>query len=128
MITVLVVDDEFSIALLAATILEDEGYRVFTAANGRQALERIAENRPSLIVSDFMMPVMDGAALGRIVRDTPEYRDIAIIMSSGLPEASVREKFSEFDAFLRKPFFESALLEAVAQALEDRASARPQAP
>jgi len=115
--TVLVVDDEFSIALLLEAVLEDEGFRVITAANGRQALERMAEIRPNLIISDFMMPLMDGAAFGRAVRSDPAHLQTPIIMTSGLPESTIRERFEGHDAFLRKPFFEPALLKAVADAL-----------
>src|SRR5687768_16807980 len=55
---VLVVDDEVGIATLLEDVLQDEGHRVLTASNGRQALERIATEKPDLILSDFMMPVM----------------------------------------------------------------------
>lgn len=115
--TVLVVDDEFSIALLLASVLEDEGFRVITAANGRQGLEKLAETRADLIISDFMMPIMDGAAFGRALRAHAEFGDIPIIITTGLPEAAVRERFDAFDGFLRKPFFEPALLQAVAAVL-----------
>ncbi|WP_046865546.1 response regulator [Microvirga massiliensis] len=118
--TVLVVDDEFSIALLLAAVLEDEGYRVITAANGRQALERMAETKPDLIISDFMMPIMDGAALGRAVRAHPTYRNIPMIMTSGLPENAIHEQFDGYSAYLRKPFFEPALLKVLSEVLGRR--------
>lgn len=117
--TVLVVDDEFGIALLLASMLEDEGYRVFTAANGRQGLERVHENRPDLIISDLMMPVMDGAAMARELHANQALSAIPIIMMSGLPEATVRERFDAYAKFMRKPFFEPALLDAVSEVLGD---------
>jgi two-component system response regulator VicR len=62
--TILVVEDEFAIAELLEMALVDVGYEVVTAANGRQALERIEEGtRPDLIITDFMMPVLNGAGL-----------------------------------------------------------------
>jgi len=67
--TILVVDDELANAEVLSLILEEEGYRVFCASNGRQGLERVAELRPQLVVLDFMMPVMDGAAMGRALRE-----------------------------------------------------------
>jgi CheY-like chemotaxis protein len=115
--TILVVDDEFGIALMLASTLEDEGYRVFTAANGRQGLERLAENRPDLIISDLMMPVMDGAAMSLALRENPDFRHIPIVMMSGLPEATVRERFDGYAAYMRKPFFEPVLLKTVAEVL-----------
>jgi CheY-like chemotaxis protein len=111
--TVLVVDDEFGTVEVLVAALEDEGYRVLTAANGRRALERIGENKPDLIVSDFMMPLMDGAALVRALHSDPEYRDIPVIMMSAAPEAALRRHMGGYEAFLRKPFRVPALLELI---------------
>ncbi|HSK41532.1 MAG TPA: response regulator [Arenibaculum sp.] len=116
--TILIIEDEFGIALLLATVLEDEGYRVFMAANGRQGLERLEECRPDLVISDLMMPTMDGATMARTMRADPAYRNIPIIMMSALPEAAVREKFDGYDAFLSKPFLEPILLKTVAGLLD----------
>jgi len=60
MATILVVDDEYLIADILAYALEDEGFMVVTAGNGKKALEVLERERPSLIITDFMMPVMDG--------------------------------------------------------------------
>jgi CheY-like chemotaxis protein len=57
---ILVVEDDDAIRALVAEILEDDGYRVREAANGLEALERLREKQPDLIVLDLMMPVMDG--------------------------------------------------------------------
>jgi CheY-like chemotaxis protein len=69
--TALIVEDEFVIADLLEMALTDEGYRVVTAANGRQGLERLAEGPPpDLVISDFMMPVLDGAGLVQAMRQS----------------------------------------------------------
>ena len=60
--TVLVVEDEWVIAEVLAVTLADAGYHVITAANGKQALANLAETRPDVIVSDTMMPILDGPA------------------------------------------------------------------
>ena len=65
---ILVVDDDPSILALVAEILRDEGYEVATARNGAEALERVAETVPAVLVTDLMMPVMDGSALVRAWR------------------------------------------------------------
>jgi CheY-like chemotaxis protein len=122
--TVLVVDDEFGTVEVLVAALEDEGYRVLTAANGRRALERIEENKPDLIVSDFMMPLMDGAALVQALHSNPEYRDIPVIMMSAAPEAALRRRMDGYEAFLRKPFRVPALLELIA-AIFSREPATP---
>ena len=108
--TVLIVDDEFGNVDVLEAALMDEGYRVIVAMNGRRALERLAEIRPDLVISDFMMPLMDGAALGTAMRNDEAYRTIAIIMMSSVPERAVRESFDAYDAFIRKPFLLSELM------------------
>lgn len=115
--TVLVVDDEFGIADVLVTVLEDEGYRVFSAANGRQGLDRLAEIRPDLIVVDFMMPLMDGPALGRAIREDRTLAGVPIVMMSAVPETALRERFDGYDAFLRKPFHIADFVSLVAEML-----------
>src|SRR5947207_6597901 len=92
MATVLIVEDEFAIADLLEMALSDEGHQVLTAANGRQGLERLAEGpSPDLVISDYMMPILDGPGLLRAMRDIEGQRDIPCIVMSSMPEASVRE-------------------------------------
>ena len=119
MATVLIVEDEFFIAALLEMVLTDEGYRVLTAANGRQGLERLAEGpRPDLVISDYMMPVLDGAGLLRAMRENEAHRDIPYIVMSSMPEANVRERIDGYAAFVRKPFNLDAMVHLVARILE----------
>jgi len=104
MATILVVDDEFGIGELLEALLQDDGHRVLTAMNGRHALERMAEAKPDLVISDLMMPVMDGGALLRAMRDTAEFRETPFMLMCALPESSVTDRIEGYDAFLRKPF------------------------
>lgn len=117
--TVLVVDDEFGTVEVLLAALEDTGYRVLTAANGRRGLEQIAENKPDLVISDFMMPLMDGAAMVTAMRADLSLRDIPVIMMSAAPEAALRKRLDGYEAFLRKPFRISALLDAIRSVFED---------
>jgi CheY-like chemotaxis protein len=117
--TILVVDDEFGNAEVLGLILEEEGYRVFCAANGRDGLERAKDVAPDLIVVDFMMPIMNGAELGRLVRESPKLSHVKILLHSGLSEAVVREKFDGYDAFLRKPYNVDMALRLIAELLGD---------
>jgi len=123
--TVLVVDDEFGTVEVLVAALEDAGYRVLTAANGRRALERLEENKPDLVVSDFMMPLMDGAALVEAIRSNPQFRDIPVIMMSAAPETALRKQVDGYEAFLRKPFRVPALLELIASLLNPPRSSSP---
>jgi CheY-like chemotaxis protein len=104
MATILVVDDEFGIGELLEALLQDDGHRVLTAMNGRHALEKIAEAKPDLVISDLMMPVMDGAALLRALRENAELKDLPFMLMCALPESSITDRVSGYDAFLRKPF------------------------
>lgn len=123
MATVLIVDDEFAVADVLEMALADEGYRVLTAANGRQGLQRLAEGpRPDLVITDHMMPVLDGAGMLRAMRTAEAHRDIPCIVMSAVPEANVRERFDGYAAFLRKPFRIAAVVQLVAVVL---GSARP---
>src|SRR4051794_9444014 len=104
MATVLVVEDEFGIADLIEAVLEDEGHRILMAANGRQGLEMLAQERPDLVFLDYMMPVMDGAGLLRGMAANSSLCDIPIVMMSSLPEAMVAERCVGYTVFMRKPF------------------------
>ncbi len=116
--TILVVEDEFGIADVLQSVLEDEGHRVFLAGNGRRGLERLAEVKPDLVVLDFMMPLMNGAAMGRAMREDPAWASVPILMMSAVSEAAVRERFDGYTAFLRKPFRIPPFLELVADLLD----------
>jgi CheY-like chemotaxis protein len=116
--TVLIVEDEFAIADLLEMALTDEGHRVLHAANGRQGLERLAEGPPpDLVISDYMMPILDGAGLLQAMRDAEAQRDIPCIVMSSMPEANVRERVLGYAAFVRKPFQLAAVVQLVARVL-----------
>src|SRR4051812_16439335 len=111
--TVLVVDDEYGIVEVVILALEDEGYRVIAAADGQQGLERLAETRPDLVLLDFMMPRLDGPTLAKAMRANPAHGKIPIVIMSAVGEAVVRERFSGYTAFLRKPFRVRAMLDLI---------------
>jgi CheY-like chemotaxis protein len=115
--TILVVDDELGATEVVTAALEDEGYRVLSAANGRHGLEKLAEGQVDLAVIDFMMPLLDGAALGRAMKADPAFQQIPIIMMSAVGESFVRERFEGYNAFLRKPFRISVLIDTVRRVL-----------
>ncbi|MBL8269909.1 response regulator [Steroidobacter sp.] len=115
--TVLVVDDEFGVAEVLQSILEDEGYRVATAINGKQALARLTELTPDLIMLDYMMPILDGTQTLAAIRKHPTLARVPVIMMSSLEEAAVRETCTDYNSFMRKPFRAAAVLKTVAQLL-----------
>ena len=102
--SVLVIDDEFGVAELIDAVLTDEGYRVLTASNGRQGLEVLATEPLGLVFLDYMMPVMDGAAMLESMINNPSLRGIPVVMMSSMPEATVAARCPGYTAFMRKPF------------------------
>ena len=102
--TVLVIDDEFGIADLIDAVLTDEGHRVLAAVNGRQGLEMLAKEHPDLVFLDYMMPIMDGAAVLRGIADDPSLHGIPVVVMSSIPEPTVAERCSGYASFMRKPF------------------------
>ncbi len=123
MAIVLIVDDEFGIANLLEAVLEDEGHRPVLASNGRQALEKAAEIRPDLVITDFMMPVMDGAALISAIANDPNLYGIPVVLMSAMPEAAVAQRCSGYVSFLRKPFKIFEVIDLVARLLADKKQA-----
>lgn len=116
MTTILVVDDEPDIVSTLHMVLQLEGYDVLEASHGQEALQVIAETRPDLVISDLMMPVMDGLELLAAIKSDPELRTIPVIaMSAGRPEAGARPH--PWDAFLAKPFTFTELVELIHRAL-----------
>jgi CheY-like chemotaxis protein len=106
---VLVVDDDPDILDAICDIVDGEGYRIARARNGAEALDRVADERPDIILLDLMMPVMDGLAFAGALRDRyGEHRiPIVVISADGNPSraASVGAQ-----GYLAKPFDIDALL------------------
>jgi len=101
--TILVADDEPDIVALIARRLVKVGYRVITAANGGEALERAQRELPDAAVLDVMMPLLTGIEVSRRLRAMPSTRDIPVILiSAGLPDKLVVP--ADADAFISKPF------------------------
>ena len=115
MAVILVVDDEFGSVKLLEEVLEDEGHRVLVASNGRQALERAAKDPPALVITDFMMPVMNGAELIKAMAADERLCNVPVILISSVPEATVAERISGYAAFVRKPFNIFNLIDLVAE-------------
>lgn len=115
--TVLVVDDEFGVVEVLVAALEDEGYRVVVAANGRHGLEQIDEHRPDIVLVDYMMPLMNGVAMVQQMRAEPRMQSLPVIFMSAVSESVLRESTTAYSAFLRKPFRASTLVDLVKRTL-----------
>jgi CheY-like chemotaxis protein len=112
--TILVVDDEYALVESLVELCQDEGYRVVSAANGKDGLVRLVESKPDLLITDFMMPIADGGELVRGARALPAFQSLPIIMmSSTLKSVALAGGTLEVSAFLKKPFGWSTLLTTI---------------
>lgn len=84
--TILVVDDDAEIRIGISQVLRDEGYNVHAVANGAEALEAIARQRPKLVLLDLMMPVMTGQDVLRVIKETGQ--DVPIVIMTAAPHAN----------------------------------------
>lgn len=126
--TILIVDDEFGVLEVLEFILADNGYSVVTAVNGRDALARISEAKPELMILDFMMPIMDAAAVLKALAANPEYSSIPVIVTSALPEETVKARCPDYNLFLRKPYKIEPLLNAITTLLNNAQVTEPHKP
>lgn len=121
---ILAVDDEKHIVRLVQVNLERQGYEVITAHDGKEALQKVEDERPDLVVLDVMMPYMDGFEVLQSLRRNPSTRDIPVIMlTAKAQDADVfRGWQSGVDCYLTKPFNPMELVSFVKRifkALED---------
>lgn len=102
--SVLIVDDEFGLADLTADLLRELGYDVMLAINGKLGLDSLAARRADIVLTDLMMPVMDGPEMIRRMRADPALAAIPVILMTALPEAIPAGEPVQYDAVLVKPF------------------------
>ncbi|NTJ63079.1 response regulator [Agrobacterium rhizogenes] len=114
---IVIAEDEFLIADVLALMLEDAGYEVASAPHGRAALALVQDKKPSLVVTDFMMPLMTGLELAQTMRANKELVHIPIILVSGAHGSIGRTYPDVFDAVLDKPCDEKQLIGTVSRLL-----------
>jgi len=120
--TILVVDDEWAIADWLQAIISDMGHDAIVASNGKKALDLLKTRLVDLIVTDYMMPIMDGPALVTAIKADPAIAGIPVIIMTALPENVVRERVPSYFAYLQKPFHEPQLLELIQNAFRSAQS------
>jgi chemosensory pili system protein ChpA (sensor histidine kinase/response regulator) len=114
---VLVVDDSVTVRRVSQRLLLREGYRVTLASDGLQAIEKLAEERPALVLSDIEMPRMDGFDLVRNIRQDASLAGMPVIMITSRIAEKHREHARELGVnhYLGKPFVEDDLMRLVRQ-------------
>ena len=113
--TIFIADDEEDFVSTLRSRLEFEGYGVSTAADGKEALERIQQEKPDLILLDILMPTLNGYQVCRELKENADTRSIPIVMLTAKSQES--DKFwgreAGADVYLVKPFDMDELMEAV---------------
>lgn len=110
--TVLIVDDDFHIVNTLALKFRNANFNVVTAGNGREALRRVGESKPDLVITDYQMPVMNGLELVRTLRSDHSTQAIPIIMLTARDQDFEDERGARaaVDAFVSKPFSPRAMV------------------
>lgn len=123
--TILIVDDESGIRTVLAISLSDMGHRVCCAETGEQAMGLLAENHPSIVLTDIKMPGMDGVNLLQAIKRT--YPDVEVIMMTGHGDMDLAVKSLKYQAtdFITKPISAEAL-EIAIQRADERITMRNQ--
>ena len=114
---ILVVDDDESIRTTVSDVLDLEGFRVVTAANGAEALERVAQSQPAVVLLDMRMPVMDGWAFAHEVAVRGIRVPILVMTAADNARAWAEEIGA--DGYVAKPFDLNELISAVHHMVED---------
>ena len=116
----MLVDDDPNLILLVKDYLEFRGYDVVTAENGREALEKLEEDLPDLIICDVMMPEMDGYTLVKHVREDPRTSWIPVLFLSAKGQSQDRVKglSTGADVYIVKPFEPEELVAQVESSLK----------
>ena len=113
--SILVVEDSRFQAKLIQSLLQENGYVVRVARNGQEGLEAVKEERPSIIVSDIVMPVMDGFEMCRAIKGQDELKQVPIILltTQSKPHDVLRGLESGADSYVTKPYDEKILLSTI---------------
>lgn len=118
--TVLLVDDDIDLVELVTLILTESGYRVIVAEEGQDALEKVAQGMPGVILLDMRMPGMDGWQFAREFRARHDrLAPIVVLTAANDPEQRARE--IDADGYLGKPFEIDDLVDTVKQFARDAA-------
>ena len=119
MAVILVVEDEPAVAELVEAALAEAGHEVRSAINGRHGLQQLSQRRADLVLLDFLMPVMDGATMLKMMRESAAWHAIPAVVMSSLPESAVAAAAGGmYSAFLHKPFRLAAMVDIVEAVLD----------
>jgi PAS domain S-box-containing protein len=118
---ILIVEDSPTQSMLLQHLLEHQGYTVTATASGIQALEALASLKPALIISDIVMPEMDGFELSRSIKSDENLKDIPVILLTALSDSEdvIRGMEALVDFYITKPYDEDFLISKVESIIEN---------
>ena len=125
---VLVVDDDPDVRLFSATVLEENGYTPFEAANGEEALQMMRAEKPDLVILDVLMPRQSGVRLYRLLKTDAALKNVRVIVLSGIAKKSFlksQQALAEFgqsavpepEFYLEKPVEAETLAQTIKKAI-----------
>jgi CheY-like chemotaxis protein len=126
MSTVLIAEDNAVNRELLRELLEIRGYTVVEACNGEEALQMIEQARPDILLLDLGMPVLDGTAVVRRIRENPRLATLPVLAVTAYAMQGDQEKIlsSGFDGYLSKPINSSLLIQELERLLPNTSAAR----
>lgn len=117
---ILIVEDELSIVQLLSLVLSKAGYETHVCQSGRDAISRIKQIHPHLVLLDVMLPGLDGRTIVSIMGEDDELSNVPIIVTSALVESeNMFHQFPQVKAFCPKPFVLKDFINKVKDALGD---------
>jgi twitching motility two-component system response regulator PilH len=123
---VLLVEDDPALRRYLEVVLQRAGYAVVSAGDGLEAMKSLLSVRIDVIVTDALMPNLDGYELCRFVRNSQHLAHLPIILLSALDPKNTSDESEHVDAFLSKPVSPEDLLASIAEAGVSRKGAKPQ--
>lgn len=122
---ILVIEDDLDMIETLKITLESKDYDVVSATDGKEGLEKVASEKPDLIILDVMMPVMDGFSACEKLKSHPEYREIPVILLTAVGQHIQDTNYpldgvlkSDAEEYLEKPFKPEELIETVEKMLK----------
>ena len=122
---IMVVEDDMDEAKLVKMTLEPEGYEVVTVLNGKDAQDKIEDEKPDFILLDVMMPEMDGFSFCSWLKSNENYKDIPVVLLTGVGEHIYDSRYplkgvmkADADEYLEKPLKPEILLETISRLLK----------
>lgn len=117
--TILIIEDEEDMVYAIALQLKTAGFKVISAADGQEGLEKVRKEKPDLIILDLMLSKIDGYKVSRMIKFDERYKDIPIVMLTSRSQESDKELGFEVgaNAYITKPFDPKLLAETIEKLL-----------